>query len=253
MSSVAITWAWKQTHLKPNQKYVLIACAEFAGMRGEGIYPGVVRLAAMTGYSDRQVTRVLAELVDLGVLVVKQEGGWTKAGKGQATEYEMPVYPSQQGGDKTSPPPGDNLSKGVVTNCPGDGDKTSPQTRTTTKNPNQEPSASVPSSAAVDPVKTQAAEIAKTWWEALDPRPASGSFVGYRGCFEKVLRAGWPPDAVAAAARECGRTVTVPRLEIAMAKSHRRVGPYENTGGSTSRAVTAAEFFGDKPSEGVRS
>lgn len=226
MSSTAISWAWRQMQLKPNQKYVLIACAEFAGMRGENVYPSIARVARMTGYSERQVTRVLAELVDAGVLVLVQPGGWPKGGKPQATEYAMPIYPSQQVGDKLSSTPPSRS----VTDCPEVGDGLTPQTTTPHNNlEEQNPDAAAPSSAAVSPIKTQAVMITQAWWESLKPRPAAGSFVGYRRIVEKLLAAGWPTEAVTIAARDCGRTMTIAAMERSLARLNGRTVSYAPT------------------------
>jgi hypothetical protein len=101
---------------------VLLAYADHSDHNGEHIYPSVALMAWKTGYSERQIQRISAELVRAGLLVVDREGG----GAGQPTMYrivlaagkpKMPFADWQllQNGDKMSPFSG-----------PKNGDKMSP-------------------------------------------------------------------------------------------------------------------------------
>ena len=61
-------------NLEPNLKIVLLAYADAAEHDGTEIWPGWERLTRMTSYSRRSVTRITAELLDLGVLVQVSKG-----------------------------------------------------------------------------------------------------------------------------------------------------------------------------------
>jgi helix-turn-helix protein len=61
MSVAASSWAWEQA-LRPTEKLVLVALADFADVNGEHCYPGVARIANMTGLTVRAVFKTLAEL-----------------------------------------------------------------------------------------------------------------------------------------------------------------------------------------------
>lgn len=65
------------------QAWVLMALADHADHDGRNIYPSVPLIAWKTGYSARQVQRILGSLVEIGVLLVEAEGG----GRGRSTHY----------------------------------------------------------------------------------------------------------------------------------------------------------------------
>ena len=72
MSVRAMTWAWEQS-IPPNGKIVLLALADHAHDDGRNAYPSLGRLARKTGYSDRQVQRILTELCRTGLIAVQAE------------------------------------------------------------------------------------------------------------------------------------------------------------------------------------
>ncbi len=59
--------------LSHSQAWVLLAMADHADHFGERIYPAVARIAWKTGFSERQVQRIVKQLVALGVLVMVEE------------------------------------------------------------------------------------------------------------------------------------------------------------------------------------
>lgn len=83
MSLEALTWAWRQDVPTPSTKLVLLALADHTNPDGY-CWPSMIRIAAMSGISQRQVSSNITKLVELG-LVVKadrrrnggQYRGWT--------------------------------------------------------------------------------------------------------------------------------------------------------------------------------
>lgn len=55
------------------QMLVLLAMADHADHEGRNIYPSIGLIAWKCGYSDRQVQRIIKDLVDIGVLAVQAE------------------------------------------------------------------------------------------------------------------------------------------------------------------------------------
>jgi len=68
MSVTAMAWVWRQ-NLTPASKIVLLAIADHADDDGANAYPSKSTLALKTGYSERQVIRIVNELTDGGWLV----------------------------------------------------------------------------------------------------------------------------------------------------------------------------------------
>ncbi len=95
MSAKLMGAVWDLDLSHQNQS-VLLALADHAHDDGTRCYPGVPYLAWKTGYSERNVTRVLAALEQDGIIeVVSGRGG----GKGYVTEYVIHI----EKGDKKSP------------------------------------------------------------------------------------------------------------------------------------------------------
>lgn len=92
MSIEALAWAWTQDVPNASAKLVLLALADHAN--GDGYcWPAMTRIAVMTGLSDRQVSRHVTTLAELG-LVIKADRrrsagggfrGWTYLVGPQAT------------------------------------------------------------------------------------------------------------------------------------------------------------------------
>ncbi len=93
IKQMSVVWEYE---FKPAEQQVMLALADHAHDDGTEIRPSVARLAWKTGYSERQVHRVLARLRDdLGILVLTKKGGgrgfpnvyrfdWTKGVKKSA-------------------------------------------------------------------------------------------------------------------------------------------------------------------------
>lgn len=62
MSIEALSWAWRQTGLKPIEKLVLLAIADHADDLGRNIFPSRSRLAKKTGLGETTVGRVIKSL-----------------------------------------------------------------------------------------------------------------------------------------------------------------------------------------------
>lgn len=68
MSIEVLNWAWRQDVPSASAKLVLIALADHAN--GDGYcWPSMLRIAAMTGLSQRQVSNHVTKLVELGLVV----------------------------------------------------------------------------------------------------------------------------------------------------------------------------------------
>lgn len=74
------------TDLPKNLKMLLLAMADHANDLGASIHPGVVRLAAKTSDSPRNVTRLLRKLEDLELIVAT---GYRAGGFGKATRWRI--------------------------------------------------------------------------------------------------------------------------------------------------------------------
>ena len=78
------------------ERLILVVIAKYADGNGHNAYPSVGLMAWHSGYSDRQVRRIVDGLVDQKILRVEEEGG----GRGNATLYSfdltagtlMPAY-----------------------------------------------------------------------------------------------------------------------------------------------------------------
>lgn len=66
------------------QQTVLIALADHANDDGAAVYPSIAFIAWKTGYSERQVTRLVGDLQRLGILVLVK-----KAYRGRPNEYRI--------------------------------------------------------------------------------------------------------------------------------------------------------------------
>lgn len=84
MSIIQMAMVWRY-RLPFNQAWVLMALADHADDDGTNCYPAVAYVAWKTGYSDRQVRRVIKELRDIGALIPIEEG----RGPGRPTHYQV--------------------------------------------------------------------------------------------------------------------------------------------------------------------
>lgn len=68
MSAKVVGKVW-EIELTPPQQLVMLALADHANHEGGNVFPEVALIAWKTGYSRRQVQRIMRELVDEGLLV----------------------------------------------------------------------------------------------------------------------------------------------------------------------------------------
>lgn len=81
--------------LDPAKKLVLLAMADHADHEGRNVHPSLPLIAWKTGYSPRQVQRIVHELTDAGILEIQEVG----TGRGKPTHYRI----SLEKGVKMSP------------------------------------------------------------------------------------------------------------------------------------------------------
>jgi hypothetical protein len=93
--SVKTMGAVWELDLEPPRKLVLLAMADHADHDGMNVRPSVRMVAQKTGYSERQVQRIIRELEAAAILVVQEAG----TGRGHATHYRI-VLPK---GDNMTP------------------------------------------------------------------------------------------------------------------------------------------------------
>jgi hypothetical protein len=75
LSKPAVLWAMDETDGVPARlRFTLVAVARYAGTDGRGAYPSLAQIAWITGKSVPQVSRDVASLVKLGVLLPGDPG-----------------------------------------------------------------------------------------------------------------------------------------------------------------------------------
>jgi len=114
VTQMSQVWQFDLTHAEQS---VLLALADHAHDDGTGCYPGVGYLAWKTGYSERQIRRILASLEAKGLI---EPQGEKIGGRGHATEYHLHL---EKGAKKSPYRPlmGDRLSeKGDIGGTKGD-------------------------------------------------------------------------------------------------------------------------------------
>jgi len=82
--------AW-QLDLSSNRKFILLELADHADPDGRHVFPSQEFIARRTGYSVRQIRRILHELEGLGLI---EPVAHRKGGRGMATEYDLHLDPS---------------------------------------------------------------------------------------------------------------------------------------------------------------
>ena len=82
--------AW-ELDLSSNRKFILLELADHADPDGRHVFPSQEFIARRTGYSVRQIRRILHELEDLGLI---EPVAYRKGGRGMATEYDLHLDPS---------------------------------------------------------------------------------------------------------------------------------------------------------------
>lgn len=125
MSAKMMGQVWELV-LTPARQSVLLALADHADHNGADVKPGVPLIAWKTGYSERQVQRIMRELEDDGLLVkVAQPPGRPTVyridlSKGTRKPAYVPKPKPGRRGDRVTPPTPDISS-------PHDGDNLTPQ------------------------------------------------------------------------------------------------------------------------------
>lgn len=111
--------------LPPAHKYVLLAMTDHADHNGENMYPGTGLIAHKTGYSVRQVQRIIDDLVQQGILEETIEPGQKSVFR--ADLNAVPTL-SKYDPRRKKYARGDKMSSQGVTKChPSGGDKMSSQ------------------------------------------------------------------------------------------------------------------------------
>ena len=82
--------AW-ELDLSSNIKFILLELADHADPDGRHVFPSQEFIARRTGYSVRQIRRILHELEGLGLI---EPVAHRKGGRGMATEYDLHLDPS---------------------------------------------------------------------------------------------------------------------------------------------------------------
>ena len=75
MSSKIMGLVW-DADIKQNLKLVLLADADHADHEGNNVFPSVALIARKTGYTDRQVQRITADLVEAGLMTPQGESSY---------------------------------------------------------------------------------------------------------------------------------------------------------------------------------
>lgn len=80
----------RRCEMNPSVKLVALTIATYAARDGGSIYPGVTRLAAVTGLTDKTVRAGLKRLREIGLLTRTREGS-RKGRQGLADEYALTI------------------------------------------------------------------------------------------------------------------------------------------------------------------
>jgi hypothetical protein len=123
VKQMALVWIHDFPH---NKQAVMMSLADHADDQGENIYPSIAYTAWKTGYSPRNVQRIISDLVSDGVLVLVK-----KAGQHKPNDYRINWKKAKK---KPKYFRGDNLAQLGKTGVPeGDprGDKSIPMGDTT--------------------------------------------------------------------------------------------------------------------------
>ena len=168
--------------LAPNLKFTLQAMAHFADDSGKGIFAGASTIAKMTNYTERNIRRLVKQLVKMGYLILQGK-------RKHANNYDINMDKLSQNQEGNP----DNLSPLTLTNCPDNPDKLSPeyiieQIIDPIKEEKESPIGDTPSDASKDdsPKKT---DWDRLWGEIADVLVASGYDVkdkSTRGLIAKI-------------------------------------------------------------------
>ena len=157
MSGKLVGRVYDEADLKHPEQSILVAMADHARDDGTKVFPSVERIAWKTGYSVRQVHRIIANLKAMGVLVVVKTGK-----KGENTEYRIVLskapkkMPFNEWRNR-SREDDDNMTEENGTNdVPDDTDSVSPHGTPTVIQPSlSQPSGITPGDDAASPSMTR--------------------------------------------------------------------------------------------------
>lgn len=90
MSIKKMAEVW-ELDLPQNKLLVLLALADHANDEGRNVFPSVKRVAWKTGYSPRQIQRVLRQLEEDSLLIKESEGGGTQPRKYRIDTSAVPA------------------------------------------------------------------------------------------------------------------------------------------------------------------
>lgn len=176
----------------------MLALADHADHEGRNVRPSVGLVAWKTGYSERQVQRIMRALIERGVLVLERDATRYTANEYRIDLVNVPRKPARVRGDKLSP----LEAAGVTSDAPGvtssavRGDiAMSPEP---SEEPSQEPSETPPACADALPEGVTDAglwrKVQRAWHAAnYNPANVSGQLDWYRG----GIPAKWRPYATA--------------------------------------------------------
>jgi hypothetical protein len=102
---------WKLSKAKASALLLELAIADYAHDDGSGAYPSIETLAKKIRMSGRQVQRLVQTLQDMGELSLSEPNS-----------HRTPEYTVTPGGDKMSPPVGQDVTRGVTQLCRPRGD-----------------------------------------------------------------------------------------------------------------------------------
>lgn len=102
-----------ELQLPANKLLVLLAMADHADHNGDNIFPGMALIAYKTGYSERQVKRIVAQLVKDGILF--EHGGRSRLGTKMYSinldaGVQKPAFEAVKQSDKMSHSQSDKMS-----------------------------------------------------------------------------------------------------------------------------------------------
>lgn len=118
--------------LPQNEMLVLQVMAGYANEEGRDVFPSVGRLAWATGYSKRQVERIIGKLLQKGILILEAEA-WGEYGTNKyrinwaACDFKKPYEPKRPG--RPPKPRGAMQRQGETTDVAMSGDMLQEQER----------------------------------------------------------------------------------------------------------------------------
>jgi hypothetical protein len=131
MSVRASSWAWESSRSTGSSFLVLLALADHAGADGGDCYPSVARLAARCRVDERTVQRAIDKLIELGEVVIEEEGGRANpGGRGRSNRYKLTFRGRPQDGEKPVEEPRQSATLSAPetpASAPGKGGTTPPE------------------------------------------------------------------------------------------------------------------------------